>query len=105
MRNKNLEEMFASVKETRAAQRAKGMKPTVSNKDVITLYSKIKGSNRRACEYLLKARKANGEREFNIKQIINALDDIERNRPPKRPKISLYIKDSNHKTRLKERTI
>ncbi len=99
MRNKNLEEMFASVKETRAAQRAKGMKPTVSNKDVITLYSKIKGSNRRACEYLLKARKANGEREFNIKQIINALDDIERNRPPKRPKISLYIKDNSRKTK------
>lgn len=99
MRNKNLEEMFASVKETRAAQRAKGMKPTVSNKDVITLYSKIKGSNRRACEYLLKARKANGEREFDIKQIINALDDIERNRPPKRPKISLYIKDSSRKTK------
>ena len=99
MRNKNLEEMFASVKETRAAQRAKGMKPTVSNKDVITLYSKIKGSNRRACEYLLKARKANGEREFDIKQIINALDDIERNRPPKRPKISLYIKDSSKKTK------
>lgn len=99
MRNKNLEEMFASVKETRAAQRAKGMKPTVSNKDVITLYSKIKGSNRRACEYLLKARKANGEREFDIKQIINALDDIERNRPPKRPKISLYIKDNSRKTK------
>ena len=47
MRNAFLNEMFDSVKETRAQQRSEGIKrPNVSNADVIDLYSKIKGKTR-----------------------------------------------------------
>lgn len=78
MRNAFLNEMFDSVKQTRAQERAKGVKrPAVSNKDVIDLYSKIKGKNQKLVRALLKKRTAGGNREYNVKEIAAFLDKIE----------------------------
>ena len=84
MRNELLPLMFDSVKETRAFQRAQGIKrPNVSNTDVISLYEKINGKNKKLAKYLLTKRKENGELEFNVKQISELLDEIQSKRPPK----------------------
>ena len=84
MRNELLPLMFDSVKETRAFQRAQGIKrPNVSNSDVISLYEKINGKNKKLAKYLLTKRKENGELEFNVKQISELLDEIQSKRPPK----------------------
>lgn len=83
MRNQFLNEMFNSVAETRAQQRAKGQKPTVSNADVIEIYQKINGKNKKLFKYLLTSRTENGEREFDLKQIGEILDEVAKNRPPK----------------------
>ena len=84
MRNELLPLMFNSVKETRAFQRAQGIKrPNVSNSDVISLYEKINGKNKKLAKYLLTKRKENGELEFNVKQISKLLDEIQSKRPPK----------------------
>ena len=78
MRNAFLNEMFDSVKETRAQQRSEGIKrPNVSNADVIDLYSKIKGKNQKLVRCLLKQRTADGNREYTVKQISAILDEIE----------------------------
>ena len=78
MRNAFLNEMFDSVKETRAQQRSEGIKrPNVSNADVIDLYSKIKGKNQKLVRCLLKQRTADGNREYTVKQISSILDEIE----------------------------
>lgn len=82
MKNSFLQEMFASVKDTRAHQRSQGIKkPTVSNKDVITLYEKINGKNKKLVKYFLNSRTADGNREFNVRQISNLLDEIKAKRP------------------------
>lgn len=84
MRNELLPLMFDSVKETRAFQRAQGIKrPNVSNTDVISLYEKINGKNKKLAKYLLTKRKENGELEFNVKQISELFDEIQSKRPPK----------------------
>lgn len=84
MRNQFLNEMFNSVAETRAQQRAQGIKrPTISNADVLEVYEKINGKNKKLFKYLLNSRKENGEREFNLKQISKILEEVKRNRPQK----------------------
>lgn len=84
IRNQFLNEMFNSVKETRVQQRAQGIKrPTVSNADVLEVYQKINGKNKKLFKYLLNNRKENGEREFNLKQISKILDDVMNKRPQK----------------------
>ena len=85
MRNQFLNEMFNSVAETRAQQRAQGIKrPSISNADVLDVYQKISGKNRKIFKYLLTKRTESGEREFNLKQISQILDDVKKNRPPKK---------------------
>ena len=85
MRNQFLNEMFNSVAETRAQQRAQGIKrPNISNADVLDVYQKINGKNRKIFKYLLTKRTESGEREFNLKQISQILDDVKKNRPPKK---------------------
>lgn len=85
MRNQFLNEMFNSVAETRAQQRAQGIKrPNISNADVLDVYQKISGKNRKIFKYLLTKRTESGEREFNLKQISQILDDVKKNRPPKK---------------------
>lgn len=78
MRLNMLPEIFASIKETRAADRAAGKKATCSNKDALALYEKINGKNKKLVNYMLKKRNADGTRKFNIKDIITTLDDAEK---------------------------
>ena len=74
MRLKMLPEIFASIKETRAADRAAGIKrPKISNKDAIDLYTRIKGPNKKLVNYMLKIRKADGTRVYNINDIMDTL--------------------------------
>lgn len=85
MRNQFLNEMFNSVAETRAQQRAQGIKrPTISNADVLEVYQKINGKNKKLFKYLLNSRKENGEREFDLKQIGKILDEVKTKRPPEK---------------------
>ena len=78
MRLNLLPEIFASIKETRAADRANGIKSKYSNKDALALYEKINGKNKKLINYMLKKRNADGTRKFNIKDIITTLDDAEK---------------------------
>ena len=78
MRLNMLPEIFASIKETRAADRANGIKSKYSNKDALALYEKINGKNKKLVNYMLKKRNADGTRKFNIKDIITTLDDAEK---------------------------
>ncbi len=77
MRLNMLPEIFASIKETRAADRANGIKSKYSNQDALHLYEKINGKNRKLVNYMLKKRNADGTRKFNIKDIITTLEDTE----------------------------
>ena len=75
MRLKLLPEIFASIKETRAADRAAGkLKSNSSNKDAVLLYNRINGHNRKLVRYLLMKRNVDGTRMFEVKDIISFLD-------------------------------
>ena len=78
MRMSMLPEIFASIKETRAADRKAGKKLNVSNKDAYSLYSIINGRNKKLVNYMLKKRNADGTRMFNIKDIITTVNDAEK---------------------------
>ena len=83
MRANMLPEIFASVKETRAEARlsnnGKLPKGFASNENVIELYTRINGKNKKLVNYMLKQTKKddNGKtiRAFNIKDILEKLDD------------------------------
>lgn len=71
MRLKLLPEIFASIKETRATDKAAGKKRSYSfNKDAIELFQLINGKNRKFVNYLLKKRNADKTRMFEVKDII-----------------------------------
>ncbi len=73
-----LPEIFASIKETRAADRAAGkMKSNSSNKDALALYERINGKNKKLVNYMLKKRNVDGTRMFEVKDIIATLDKAE----------------------------
>ena len=72
-----LPEIFESIKETRAAERAAGKKLSVSNKDALNLYSLVKGRNKKLVSYMLKKRNADGTRMYNIKDIIKTIEQAE----------------------------
>ena len=73
-----LPEIFTSIVDTRKADRAIGKKHSRSaNKDVLKLYLKINGSNKKLVNYLLKKRKADNTRMFEVKDIIAILDNAE----------------------------
>ena len=81
MRAGMLPEIFASIKESRAAARANGTfnkSKTVKNEDAVDLYTRINGKNKRLVNYMLKVRNADGTRKYDVKQIIDTL--IEGNR-------------------------
>jgi hypothetical protein len=82
LRNSFLLNMFNSVKETRAQDRKNNIKPQVSNEDILELYKRITGKNKKIVSYLLNKRKDDGTLEFNIREISNILDDIHAKRPP-----------------------
>lgn len=78
MRLNMLPEIFASIADTRKTDRAVGkLRSNSSNKDAITLFSKINGSNKKLVNYLLKKRNADNSRMFEIKDIITILDKAE----------------------------
>ena len=73
-----LPEIFASIIDTRKADRAVGKKHSYSaNKDVLNLYLKINGSNKKFVNYLLKKRNVDNTRMFEVKDIIAMLDKAE----------------------------
>ena len=75
MRLKLLPEIFASIKETRAIDRAVGKKKSYSaNKDAVDLYSRINGQNRKLVRYMLMKRNVDGTRMFEVKDIITFID-------------------------------
>ena len=79
MRLKLLPEIFDSIKETRAADRAVGkLKSNSSNKDALTLYNKIDGKNRKLVRYMLMKRNTDGSRMFEVADIIDFLNKAER---------------------------
>lgn len=78
MRLSMLPEIFTSIIDTRKADRAAGRKNSHSaNKDVLKLYLKINGHNKKYVNYLLKKRKADNTRMFEVKDIITILDKAE----------------------------
>ena len=75
MRLKLLPEIFDSIKETRAVDRAVGKKKiNSSNKDAVELYNRINGKNRKLVRYMLLKRNVDGTRMFEVKDIISFLD-------------------------------
>ncbi len=78
MRMQMLPEIFESIKETRAMERAAGIKkPSVSNKDALSLYSKINGRNKKLVNYMLKKRNADGTRTFKFNEILSTIEQSE----------------------------
>lgn len=78
MRMQMLPEIFESIKDTRAAERAKGIKnPSVSNKDAFELYSKINGRNKKLVNYMLKKRNADGTRTFSFNDVLSTIQQSE----------------------------
>lgn len=78
MRLSMLPEIFSSIADTRKADRAVGKKRINSaNKDVLDLYLKINGSNKKFVNYLLKKRNVDNTRMFEVKDIIAMLDKAE----------------------------
>lgn len=75
MRLKLLPEIFNSIKETRQADRINGKKKSASsNTDAIKLYKLINGKTRKLVRYMLLKRDNNGEKLFEVKDIINYLN-------------------------------
>lgn len=77
MRLKLLPEIFDSIKDTRKAQKLYGVNPNVENADAIRLYSRINGKNRKLVNYMLKQTNRQGDRVYNIKDILKQLDLVE----------------------------
>ena len=69
-----LPEIFDSVKDTRAQNRVQGIEPKVSNRDASRLYELINGTNRKTVRYMLKKCDENGNRIFDVKQIIELIE-------------------------------
>ena len=77
IKNGFLNEMFDSVKEVRAKERAEGKKTlSVSNKHVLELYSKITGKNKKLVKELLTKRDEAGNRLYTVRQISRILDEL-----------------------------
>ncbi len=73
-----LPEIFASVADTRKADRAVGKyRINSSNKDVLDLYLLINGNNKKFANYLLKKRNTDNSRMFEVKDIIQMLKKAE----------------------------
>ena len=78
MRMEMLPEIFEAIKETRAMERAAGVKkPSVSNKDALSLYSRINGRNKKLVNYMLKKRNADGTRTFTFNEILSTIEQSE----------------------------
>lgn len=81
MRAGMLPEIFASIKETRAMERANGTfkkHSSVSNEEAVDLYRRINGKNKKLVNYMLKKTDAQGNRMFSIRDIRETLADANR---------------------------
>ena len=73
-----LPEIFASIADTRKTDKLVGkLKSNSANKDVLNLYTKINGNNRKLVNYLLKKRNADKSRMFEVKDIIDIINKAE----------------------------
>ena len=73
-----LPEIFASIADTRKMDRMIGKtRNQSSNKDALTLYSKINGHNRKFVNYMLKKRNVDNSRMFEVRDIIAILEKAE----------------------------
>ena len=73
-----LPEIFASIADTRKMDRMIGKtRNQSSNKDALTLYSKINGHNRKFVNYMLKKRNVDNSRMFEVRDIISILEKAE----------------------------
>lgn len=79
MRLMMLPEIFASIKATRAQTRAKGLVPQSSNRDAARLYELINGKNKKIVRYMLKKTDLEGNRIFEVKQIIEFVEALKKN--------------------------
>ena len=78
MRLGMLPEIFASINDTRKADRAVGKRKIRSaNQDVLGLYLRINGNNKKFVNYLLKKRNVDNTRMFEVKDIIEIIDKAE----------------------------
>ena len=77
MRLKLLPEIFNSITDTRKIQKAAGKRPRVETRDAIKLYSRINGKNKKVVNYMLKQTNSDGQRIYDIKDIIQKLNVIE----------------------------
>ena len=78
MRFAMLPEIFASIADTRKADRFIGKKKILSsNKDALDLYKRINGNNKKFINYLLKKRNVDNSRMFEVKEIIAMIDKAE----------------------------
>lgn len=77
MRLKLLPEIFDSIKDTRKMQKSAGKKPSIKNRDALKLFSRINGKNRKLVNYMLKQTDSDGNRIYDIKDIIYRLDLVE----------------------------
>ena len=78
MRYEMLPEIFASIMDTRKADRAVGKhRINSSNKDALKLYTMVNGNNKKFVNYLLKKRNVDGSRMFEVKEIITTLENAE----------------------------
>ncbi|MCM1264962.1 MAG: hypothetical protein NC200_02080, partial [Candidatus Gastranaerophilales bacterium] len=78
MRLGMLPEIFESIKETRAAERKAGTfskSKSVKNEEALGLYRRINGKNKRLVNYMLKVKNEDGTRKYNIRDIIETLDN------------------------------
>lgn len=71
-----LSDIFDSIKAKRAQYRSIGIEPTVSNKDASRLYELINGTNRKVVRYMLNKTENNGNRVFDVKQIIELIEGV-----------------------------
>ena len=79
MRYEMLPEIFASIMDTRKADRAVGKyRINSSNKDALKLYTMVNGNNKKFVNYLLKKRNVDGSRMFEVKEIITTLENAEK---------------------------
>ena len=81
MRLNMLPEIFDSIKDTRATARKNGTfnkRTTVKNEDALALYRRINGKNKRLVNYMLKVRNEDGSRKYNIKEIVETLDNTKK---------------------------
>ena len=70
-----LPEIFDSIKAVRAQNRVQGIELKVSNKDASRLYELINGTNKKTVRYMLKKCDENGNRIFDVKQIIGLIEN------------------------------